>query len=139
MLLIIIALIFLNFAMLSIIKTFGSALSVNAGIAFGIFSGAKFFAFAASLLSLILIFACIFKFQNTKYKKLRFALALIAGGAGANFIERVIYGYITDYFNIGFGPNFNIADIEIILGDMAAALFLIKNFLFYKNYLKAAS
>ena len=44
---------------------------------------------------------------------------LIAGGLG-NLIDRLIYGHVTDFLNVGIGPVrtgiFNVADMAIVLG-----------------------
>ena len=44
---------------------------------------------------------------------------LIAGGLG-NLIDRLVYGYVTDFLNVGIGSLrtgiFNVADMAIMLG-----------------------
>lgn len=56
------------------------------------------------------------------------ALALIAGGAAGNLIDRVRFGSVVDFLDFYFGnyhwPAFNIADSAIFIG---AGLFLIVN------------
>lgn len=57
------------------------------------------------------------------------ALALIAGGAAGNVIDRIRFGAVIDFLDLYVGryhwPAFNVADSAICIG---AALFLILNF-----------
>lgn len=58
------------------------------------------------------------------------ALALIAGGALGNLIDRLRYGSVVDFLDFYLGshhyPSFNVADSAICVG---AVLFLVVNFL----------
>jgi signal peptidase II len=56
-----------------------------------------------------------------------FGLALLAGGAVGNLIDRVIYGgAVVDFVSLGLGPFrtgiFNLADVAITLGVVLVAL-----------------
>ena len=72
-------------------------------------------------LSLLIIGGIFF---SIRFKKLSwsesFCYALIVGGAIGNLIDRVIYGYVIDFFDFTlFGYEmaiFNVADIFIVLG-----------------------
>ncbi len=48
------------------------------------------------------------------------SIALIAGGGVSNLIDRVHYGYVVDFLNVGIGPLrtgiFNVADMAIMAG-----------------------
>jgi len=44
--------------------------------------------------------------------------ALIMIGAFSNFFDRIIYGGVVDWVNLGFFPVFNISDIYISLGTL---------------------
>lgn len=50
------------------------------------------------------------------------AAGLVVGGATANLIERLWYGYVTDYVAVGPWPRFNVADSAITTG---LALFVV--------------
>ena len=56
------------------------------------------------------------------------ALALIAGGALGNLIDRIRFGFVIDFIDVFFGshhfPAFNIADSAITVG---VTLFILKN------------
>ena len=47
-------------------------------------------------------------------------LALVLGGAIGNLIDRLNYGYVTDFVQVWFGdwayPSFNVADVGITVG-----------------------
>ncbi len=107
-----------EFAALSLAKFLNLNLSFNYGISFGIFNNFKYAALVLSGLSLIIILCCVMiKFKNYK---INLALALMAGGAAANFIERVYLGYVIDYINIFDLNVLNLADIEIMSGCLTA-------------------
>lgn len=59
------------------------------------------------------------------------ALALIAGGAIGNLIDRIRFGFVIDFLDVYVGsyhwPAFNIADSAITVG---VSLFIVKNLLF---------
>lgn len=62
------------------------------------------------------------------------SLALIAGGAIGNLIDRIRYGFVVDFLDVYIGahhwPAFNIADSAITIGVI---LFIIKNLLFERQ------
>lgn len=104
---------------ISIIPRFFSLTYVkNRGIAFSMLEGNLVFIIFLSLLIIGGIFFSI------RFKKLSwgesFCYVLIVGGAIGNLIDRVIYGYVIDFFDFTlFGYEmaiFNVADIFIVLG-----------------------
>lgn len=66
-----------------------------------------------AILSIIIIFALLYKLKNI-------FISLILGGAIGNLIDRIIYGAVIDWINIGIGnlrwPIFNFADASITIG-----------------------
>ena len=109
-------------------------------MAFGIGVGdtAKIFLTLFSLAAGIGLFIYLYKLKHDKFI-IRFALALIIGGAIGNFIDRAFYGVIYDYAPLLYGrvvdfldvdffdftlfghtynrwPIFNIADTAVTLG-----------------------
>lgn len=67
------------------------------------------------------------------------ALALIAGGAIGNLIDRIRLGYVVDFLDVYIGsyhwPAFNVADSAISVG---VTVFIIKNLLFDRQEPKQA-
>jgi signal peptidase II len=96
----------------------------NVGMAFGIFSGGGLPAQAAVLaivsgLVLVLVVSHWRRLGEAPLF-LRLALALIAGGAVGNLIDRVRLGYVTDFVHVYWRghqwPDFNVADSAITVG-----------------------
>jgi signal peptidase II len=46
----------------------------------------------------------------------RVTLAVLLGGAVANFVDRGLDGVVTDYLHAGWWPTFNLADVAIVTG-----------------------
>ena len=57
----------------------------------------------------------------------RRALALLRGGAGGNFIDRLLFGFVTDMFATTFMnfPVFNVADIGVVVGGVLLCIHVI--------------
>lgn len=108
----------------------------NPGIAFGLRIDNKLFFTFLSIAAVIIIFYYLFLLKDQKY--LRFAFAMILGGAFGNLIDRFLYGRVVDFLDFEFfdvsippfkilflqfsgysmdrWPVFNIADIAVSLG-----------------------
>ncbi len=105
----------------------------NRGAAFGILSGKTW------LLSIIAVIICaaiiiaMKKMPNTKeYKWLKWSLMVILAGAIGNMIDRIVRGYVVDFFEFTFfeWPVFNMADIYVVIGTVVMAvlvMFVIKD------------
>jgi signal peptidase II len=46
----------------------------------------------------------------------RLSLGLQLGGALGNLLDRLRYGHVVDFVDIGFWPIFNVADVSIVSG-----------------------
>jgi signal peptidase II len=97
-------------------------LSMNPGSAFGLFGS---LAVGRVLLSIVGVAAVIGMFVMLKksrnnQKILHWALALVAGGAVGNLIDRIYTGMVTDFvsWDLKFmvWPTFNVADIVLVAG-----------------------
>ena len=97
----------------------------NTGAAFGILDDARPLLIAVSTIAFIaVIWLTVTRrvaFLNTVWG--RFTLGLIAGGILGNLIDRIYYGYVTDFLKAGPWPVFNIADSSLVVG-MAILAFL---------------
>jgi signal peptidase II len=104
---------------------FNITLVKNAGAAFGLFQGGRAFFIAASVLAAILITYLGVKLPRVDRAR-RVWLGCILGGAFGNLIDRVRFGEVVDFLQIGFRghywPVFNVADIGVTVG--AAMLIL---------------
>ncbi|RAL22182.1 signal peptidase II [Lujinxingia litoralis] len=114
----------------------------NPGAAFGLFADKdsefrKPFFLGVSLLAVLIILGLLRGVQNDQ-KLLLWALALIAGGALGNFIDRVRYGYVTDfivwkYTDVYRWPTFNVADALICVGVAFMVIEMIRDMLRERN------
>lgn len=107
-----------------VIKNFLELIFVkNTGAGFGILQG------QLVLLIFLNIVAFIFIIWLLIYTKKSFladiSLALILGGAIGNFLDRVIFGFVTDFISFSFWPAFNIADSAVTVGVFMMAYCLL--------------
>lgn len=69
----------------------------------------------SAVILLILIFLLVKSYEK-KNVFLIGALTLIILGAVGNLLDRLRYGFVTDYFNVPFFTAFNLADAMIVFG-----------------------
>ncbi len=97
-------------------------LSENPGSAFGMFgqtAGSRIF---LSVIGVVALVAIVWMLRKAKEDQTRliWALALVAGGAVGNLIDRVAFGVVTDFivwkYHTHEWPTFNVADIALVIG-----------------------
>lgn len=94
---------------------------LNPGIAFGIqFGGRVFFTVFTSIACLIILIF-LFRLKEDHFWT-RMALGLILGGALGNLIDRIVFGQVIDFIEIGPWPIFNVADIAVTFGMVVLIL-----------------
>ncbi len=98
-------------------------LSMNPGSAFGLFANNQAFArVALSLVGIGAVVGMVYMLYKARWDQrvLHWALALVAGGAVGNLIDRIYYGVVTDFVLLHYGshewPVFNVADIVLVVG-----------------------
>lgn len=102
----------------------------NFGSAFGLVQGGRLFFIAFSLLSIILIAALA---RQPRYRTPSFGISLgmILGGAIGNLIDRIFFGAVTDFIDMGIGshrwPTYNVADIGVTVGVLLLAILLLRH------------
>ena len=101
----------------------------NTGAAFGLFQDQ---AFALTIIALIgvaiLLLYGLFLCRRFPFLSSRLsmtAIGLILGGTVGNLIDRVRFGYVTDFIDFGFWPSFNVADSAVTIGVILLACFFI--------------
>ena len=91
----------------------------NPGMAFGIQIGNKTLFTIFSILASIVVFVYLIRTRGDQVF-VKLALSLILGGAIGNLIDRVLYGAVVDFIDVGIGqmrwPVFNIADSAVTVG-----------------------
>jgi signal peptidase II len=97
-------------------------LSMNPGSAFGLFGSLSVGRVLLSIVGVGAVIAMIFMLKKSRNDQriLHWALALVAGGAVGNLIDRIYYGVVTDFvsWDLKFmvWPTFNVADIVLVVG-----------------------
>ena len=102
----------------------------NTGAAFSLLADAggwqRWFFIVLAVVVSIVIAVWLWRIRHEQQAILSAGLALVLGGAIGNLIDRVNYGYVTDFIQVWFGnwayPSFNVADVGISVG---AALLII--------------
>jgi signal peptidase II len=98
----------------------------NRGVAFGLLSGISPVAAAIGALTLFLML-----FYNRGRRSGSRAdgagLALMAGGAVGNLLDRVRLGFVIDYLDLHVWPVFNLADVAIVVGAGMVMLALVRH------------
>lgn len=93
----------------------------NTGAAFGIFMnlGGVF-----TVISLLISAAILYAYPRIPRQDwlIRLAMGLYLGGAIGNLLDRLTFGYVTDFISIGAFPAFNVADMSISIGTVAFIL-----------------
>lgn len=87
----------------------------NTGAAFGMFRGQQWLLIATAVVMLAVI-AYIIACVRPADPWVRVSLALVSGGAIGNLIDRAVSGAVTDFFDLGWFPVFNVADIALDIG-----------------------
>ncbi|REK76267.1 signal peptidase II [Paenibacillus paeoniae] len=92
----------------------------NRGAAFGILEGQRVFFIIITVAIVSGLIWYIYSMRKTGKPGLFIGLTLVLGGAIGNFIDRVRFGEVVDFFKFNFGsytfPIFNIADSAIVIG-----------------------
>ena len=102
----------------------------NAGAAFGLFQGNRWFFVGVSLLSVLVLVTLA---SSARYRRplTLLALGLILGGAVGNLLDRLWLGVVIDFANVGIGehrwPFFNVADSGISIGVVLLAIQLLRD------------
>ena len=94
---------------------------VNTGAAFGILKG---FNIPLLIINIIALAVCIFYYF--KEKSLRLPLIFLISGIIGNSIDRIIFGHVRDFINIGIlnFPIFNLADSYNVIGVVILVMIL---------------
>jgi signal peptidase II len=95
----------------------------NTGVAFGLLAGLSP---AVTVLAALTLFVVLFynRGRRSGSRMERAGIALMAGGAAGNLLDRIRLGFVVDYLDLRVWPVFNLADVAIVLGAGALALAL---------------
>ncbi len=103
----------------------------NRGAAFSILQDQRMFFIIITTIMLIIMGYIFFKTKNITNIS-RLSIAMIAGGAIGNFIDRLRLGFVVDFIDVRFGsfynfPIFNIADSFVVCGTILMILLILFN------------
>lgn len=100
----------------------------NTGAAFSILRDKVGFLIFFTGLVLVGLFILLFmSIRNKESKILLVALSMVIGGAIGNMYDRIVFGYVVDYFDvrlINFAV-FNVADVFVVCGSILLGIYLI--------------
>lgn len=109
---------------------FNITLVKNAGAAFGMFQGARVFFVIASCVAVALIVYLGARLPPEQRRR-RLLLGMILGGALGNLIDRVLFGEVIDFLQIGvaghYWPVFNVADAGVTMGAVLLILYALRS------------
>ena len=80
--------------------------TINYGAAFGILQGWQWLFVVVSVFMIGFLYYYRNKVKGYGY----FGLVLLFSGVIGNLIDRIFYGYVRDFIDLGFWPSFNLAD-----------------------------
>jgi signal peptidase II len=98
----------------------------NTGVAFGQLQGAGPVLIVLALAAVAAILWYQVRLRRTGqpvHPLLAIGLALPLGGAIGNLIDRIRYGYVVDFIDLGWWPIFNVADSAITIGAACVVLY----------------
>lgn len=112
-------------------KIFALTYIRNTGAAFSLLQNSRELLIILSVVALTLIGVYIVNhLKKIKYLEL-FLIAILSAGIAGNLHERIVYGFVRDFFHLKFinFPVFNLSDIMINIG----VLFIVLLILFKKS------
>ena len=104
----------------------------NAGMAFGLMQGGRWFFVALTLPILgFLLYYYNSMPKNPIGNAVRISILGLIGGALGNFVDRLFQGYVVDFIQVTFinFPIFNVADIFVVIStiSMGILVFFVKD------------
>lgn len=97
----------------------------NDGAAYNMFSQAPIILIAIPALVMAAGLAYIAYTRNRSNPTLLIAISMVIGGGLGNLTDRIMKGYVVDYFDVHIIPVFNVADMFICAGCGLLFLYLI--------------
>ena len=98
--------------------------TTNTGGAFGLFANQTFLLTMAAVIG-IAVLVLYLRYLPLRSTLLKVGLGLDLGGAIGNLIDRLCFGRVTDFIDIGAWPVFNVADSGIVVGTFLIAFYLL--------------
>ncbi|MCE5258207.1 MAG: signal peptidase II [Chloroflexi bacterium] len=96
----------------------------NTGGSFGLLPGIGLPFIIVAVVVVVLIVIYSRRLANNHWL-LRLALGLQLGGAIGNLIDRIVYGYVTDFINFRWWPVWNVADACLVVGTILFLIYML--------------
>ena len=99
----------------------------NTGAAFNLLQDSRELLIILSMIALVLLALHVINRLKSIPLKTCFFIALLSAGIAGNLHERIVLGYVRDYFQLNFinFPVFNISDIFINVGVIALIIIIL--------------
>ena len=100
----------------------------NRGAAFGILQNQQFFFVCITIIMAVVIVTCFWRTpSDKKFLPMKITLVFLLAGAIGNFIDRMIRGFVVDffYFSLIDFPIFNVADIYVTVSFAVLAVLIL--------------
>ena len=99
----------------------------NTGAAFNLLQDSRELLIILSMIALVLLALHVINWLKSIPLKTCFFIALLSAGIAGNLHERIVLGYVRDYFQLNFinFPVFNISDIYINVGVIALIIIIL--------------
>lgn len=97
----------------------------NYGAAWGLFSEHRWVFLILTGIAIIVLPILLYRYRHLPFL-FGFSLSLIIGGAIGNMIDRLLRGYVIDFFEFTFidFPVFNVADICVTVGTVLMFIYI---------------
>ncbi|MGS0764710.1 signal peptidase II [Syntrophomonas curvata] len=97
----------------------------NQGAAFGMLPGRSWLFLIGALLVIVVLI--IFNSRYRQPNRMQIITGLIVAGAVGNLLDRVRLNYVVDFFDLGWWPVFNIADMAIVCGAILLVIMMFRD------------
>lgn len=91
------------------------SLVMNEGAAFGLFAGFSGILLVTNIIVVIALLLIIF-LRPSDDVIFNVSAGLLLGGSAGNAIDRLRFGAVVDFLDIGWWPAFNVADASLVVG-----------------------
>ena len=95
----------------------------NTGGAFGILTNQTFLLTMSAIVGAAIIFLSL-SYLPLKAWTLKLGLGLVLAGSVGNLVDRVRFGQVTDFIDVGAWPVFNVADSSTVVGTILIVFYL---------------
>ena len=95
----------------------------NQGAAFGILQGHSWLFFICAILVIVIL--VVINSKQHLPATMQVIFGLIMAGAIGNLLDRSRLNYVVDFFDLGWWPVFNVADMAIVCGGILLVLKLL--------------